>query len=146
MDVKVGNGAFMEDTEEASKLANAMVALGKAADIDTRAMLSDMNQPLGKAVGNSLEVIEAIDVLNGSTDSGRLKEVALSLGANMVEMAGVASHDDAYKMLNENIANGKGIEKLKEMVIAQGGNPDVIDKPKLLRQQKTNDLTSKNLV
>ena len=136
LDVKTGNGSFLASIEEAQRLALAMVDLGKAADIETRAIISDMNQPLGKAIGNSLEVIEAIDVLNGSTDSTRLKIVALALGSLMLQLAGVATKENAQDMLENAIKDGSGIAKLKEMVVAQGGNPDVIDNPKLLPTAK----------
>lgn len=136
LDVKNGSGSFLEDFAEAELLAQAMVDLGKAADIETRAIISDMNQPLGKAIGNSLEVLEAIDVLNGSTDSDRLKTVALTLGSLMLELAGIAKQKEAYTLMENAIKDKSGIAKLKEMVIAQGGNPEGIDNPALLPTAK----------
>ncbi len=131
LDVKNGSGSFLASLDEAKLLAHAMVDLGKAAGIETRAIISDMNQPLGKAIGNSLEVIEAIEVLNGSENSSRLKEVALTLGSLMLQLAGIANENNARTMLEKAISDGSGIEKLKEMVIAQGGNPNVIENPDL---------------
>ncbi len=136
LDVKNGSGSFLSNFEEAEKLAHAMVDLGKAAGIETRAVISDMNQPLGKAIGNSLEVLEAIDVLNGSEESDRLKAVALTLGSLMLELAGIADRKKAYTMLEKAIKDGSGIRKLKEMVAAQGGNVNVIDNPLLLPTAK----------
>jgi len=136
LDVKTGNGAFLESFDEAEKLAHAMVDLGKAADIETYAIISDMSQPLGKTIGNSLEVFEAIEVLNGSQDSNRLKTVALTLGSLMLQLSGLATMDNAMSMLENAIDDKSGIAKLKEMVIAQGGNPDVIDNPSLLPTAK----------
>ncbi|MEX1377612.1 MAG: thymidine phosphorylase [Eubacteriales bacterium] len=136
LDVKTGNGAFLTDLKEAEKLAHAMVDLGEAAGIETRAVISDMSQPLGKTVGNALEVREAIDILNGSEGSARLKTVALTLGSLMLELAGIAHRDDAVKMLENAIQDKSGIAKLKEMVTAQGGNADVIDNPNMLPTAK----------
>ena len=136
LDVKNGSGSFLPSLEEAQKLARAMVDLGEAADIETRAVISDMNQPLGKAIGNSLEVMEAIDVLNGSQGSDRLKTVALTLGSLMLELAGIAERKKAYTMLESAIADGSGKNKLKEMVAAQGGDINVIDNPSLLPTAK----------
>ncbi len=139
LDVKNGSGSFLSSFEEAQKLAHAMVDLGEAAGIETRAVISDMNQPLGKTIGNSLEVLEAIDVLNGSEDSNRLKTVALTLGSLMLELAGIADRNKAYTLLENAIKDGSGIKKLKEMVEAQGGDTNVIDNPALLP-------TAKNIV
>lgn len=144
LDVKNGNGSFLANFEEAEQLAQAMVDLGEAAGIETHAIISDMNQPLGRTVGNSLEVLEAIEVLNGSEDSSRLKTVALTLGSLMLELAGVAKKEKAFVMMENAIKDGSGIAKLKEMVIAQGGNPDVIENPSLLPTAKnTIELKSK---
>ena len=136
LDVKTGNGAFLTDIAEAEKLAHAMVDLGVAAGIETRAVISDMSQPLGKAVGNAMEVREAIDILNGSEDSTRLKTVAITLGSLMLELAGIAKRDIAKQMMENAIADKSGIAKLKEMVAAQGGNPEVIDNPHMLPTAK----------
>ena len=136
LDVKNGSGSFLASLDEAKLLAHAMVDLGKAAGIETRAIISDMNQPLGKAIGNSLEVIEAIEVLKGSENSSRLKEVALTLGSLMLQLAGIANENNARTMLEKAISDGSGIEKLKEMVIAQGGNPNVIENPDLNTARK----------
>lgn len=136
LDVKTGNGSFLNNLAEAKALAKAMVGLGKAANIKTRAIITDMNQPLGNAIGNALEVKEAIEVLNGSNKSPRLKTVALALGANMLEVAHITKKEKAIPMLQNAIDNKSGIAKLKEMVIAQGGNPNMIDNPNLLPSAK----------
>lgn len=136
LDVKTGNGSFLNNLAEAKALAKAMVGLGKAANIKTRAIITDMNQPLGNAIGNALEVKEAIEVLNGSNKSPRLKTVALALGANMLEVAHITKKEEALPMLQNAIDNKSGIAKLKELVIAQGGNPNIIDNPNLLPSAK----------
>ncbi|KMY48484.1 pyrimidine-nucleoside phosphorylase [Peribacillus loiseleuriae] len=136
LDVKVGAGAFMKDVESAKELAHAMVEIGKNVGRDTMAVISDMDQPLGFAIGNVLEVKEAIDTLRGEGPKD-LKELCLTLGSKMVVLAKHAETvEEAREMLEEVIANGKALEKFKEFVIAQGGDASVIDDPfKLARAQ-----------
>ncbi len=137
LDVKVGSGSFMGSLENARKLAEAMVGLGKAAGRQVRALLSDMNQPLGLAVGNALEVIEAVEILRGEHAEGDLKRVALELGANMLVMAGKASNcQEAKEKLQAAIDNGTGIRKLQEMVTAQGGDATAIMNLDMLPQPR----------
>ena len=127
LDVKVGDGAFMKTPEAARELATEMVGIGKHVGRNTVAIISDMDQPLGFAIGNALEVKEAIETLRGNGHKDLL-ELCLTLGSNMVVLAGAAKDtDEARKMLMETITSGKAIEKLKEFVKAQGGDASVID-------------------
>ena len=122
LDVTVGKGAFMKTKEDAQKLAEQMVRIGNLAGREVRCVLTPMDQPLGYAIGNSLEVIEAINFLKGDMPKD-LKEVVLELGANMLQLAGKGENieENKLKML-ENIENGTAYEKLKERVKNQGGD------------------------
>ncbi len=132
LDVKCGSGAFMKDYESAVELATTMAEIGKSVGREVTAVISSMDQPLGMNIGNSLEVIEAIEVLKGNV-SGDLLEVALTLGAYMLIGAKKFSTVDKGKsMLRENINNGKGLEKFKELLLQQGGNTNVINDYSLL--------------
>lgn len=136
LDVKVGKGAFMKNIEDATNLAKAMVEIGKLAKRETVATLTDMSQPLGSAVGNSLEVIEAIETLkgNGPKDFSRL---CVSLTAEILLIAKKCKTiDEAEAMVKEAINNRSGLEKLKEMIIWQNGDPNVIDDYSILPQAK----------
>ena len=127
LDVKVGDGAFMKTPETAKELAQEMVDIGKHLGRETIGVISDMDQPLGYAIGNSLEVIEAIELLKGNGPKDLL-ELTLTIGSNMLFCAKMAeSEEEARKMLIENIKNGKGLEKLKDFVKAQGGDITPID-------------------
>lgn len=129
LDVKVGTGAFMKSIEEAEQLAQTMVNIGNDVGRDTMAVISDMSQPLGQAIGNGLEVKEAIDTLKGEGPED-LTELSLVLGSQMAYLGGVGeSLEDTRKKLEENIQNGKALEKFKVFIEAQGGNPEVVDKP-----------------
>ena len=135
LDVKVGTGAFMKSIDEAEQLAQTMVALGNGVGRNTMAVISDMSQPLGEAIGNALEVKEAIDTLKGEGPED-LTELSLVLGSQMAYLGGVGEDlDDARRMLEENIANGKALEKFRVFIEAQGGNPEVIDRPEELLPQ-----------
>lgn len=136
LDVKLGSGSFMGSYENAKILAQTMVKIGKNSGIITRAILSDMNQPLGNAVGNSLEVIEAIEVLNGSDNSNRLKSVAVSIAANMLEIAGICSIEQAGDLIKNAIKSKKALDVLKCMVNSQGGLSESIDDTSLLPHSK----------
>lgn len=122
LDVTVGNGAFMKTREDAEKLANEMIKIGKLANREVKCILTSMNEPLGYSVGNSLEVIEAINFLKGDMPED-LKEVVLELGAYMLKLAGKGEDikENKKKML-ENILNGKAYQKFEEMVQNQGGD------------------------
>ena len=136
LDVKVGTGAFMKSIAEAEDLARTMVDIGNNVGRNTMAVISDMSQPLGVAIGNALEVKEAIDTLKGEGPED-LTELSLVLGSQMAYLGGVGkSLEDARKMLEENIKNGKALEKFKVFIEAQGGNPAVVDNPEMLPQAK----------
>ncbi len=129
LDVKVGTGAFMKSIQEAEQLAQTMVALGNGVGRNTMAVISDMSQPLGEAIGNALEVKEAIDTLKGEGPKD-LTELSLVLGSQMAYLGGVGEDlDDARRMLEENMATGKALEKFRVFIEAQGGNPEVVDRP-----------------
>lgn len=127
LDVKVGDGAFMKTSEAAKDLAKEMVHIGNALGRKTIAVISDMDQPLGYAIGNNLEVIEAIELLKGNGPKDLL-ELTLTLGSNMLICAKKANTiEEGRKLLLDNIKNGKGLEKLKEFINAQGGDTSPID-------------------
>ena len=127
LDVKVGDGAFMKTPETAKELATEMVNIGNMLGRQTIGVISDMDQPLGYAIGNSLEVIEAIELLKGNGPKDLL-ELTLTLGSNKLLCAKKADTvEEARKLLLESIENGKGLEKLKEFVAAQGGDITPID-------------------
>ncbi|MEB1808751.1 MAG: pyrimidine-nucleoside phosphorylase [Bacillaceae bacterium] len=127
LDVKTGSGAFMKELEKSKELAEAMVEIGNNLGRQTMAIISDMNQPLGFSVGNALEVKEAIEMLKGNGPDDLL-ELCLTLGSYMVFLAKQAtSIEEARTKLQEVIANGAAIEKLKTFIAAQGGDPTVVD-------------------
>ncbi|MMZ45319.1 Pyrimidine-nucleoside phosphorylase [compost metagenome] len=134
LDVKTGAGAFMKTVEDAKELAHAMVSIGNNVGRKTMAVISDMSQPLGLAIGNSLEVKEAIDTLRGEGPKD-LEELCMALGSQMVFLAGKAdSLEDAEEKLKEVIRNGKALEKFKEFIANQGGDASVVDHPERLPQ------------
>ena len=132
LDVKMGGGAFMKTLDDAIALAKAMVAIGTEVGRETVALITGMEQPLGTAVGNALEVREAIEALRGH-GSPRLLEVTLTLGSHMMLLGRKASTlDEARALLEERIANGDALRKFKELIMAQGGTPEVVDDVTLL--------------
>lgn len=132
LDVKCGSGAFMKAEEDAYKLAYEMVRIGNGAGRNTMAIISDMDEPLGFAVGNALEVKEAIDTLNGCGPAD-FTELCYELGARMVCAAGKAKDIDSAKAkLQEVINNKSALNKLKEFVAAQGGDASYVDCPEKL--------------
>lgn len=132
LDVKFGSGAFMKTPELARALAAAMRDIGSSVGLQVRAVISDMEQPLGWAVGNSLEVLEAVQTLKGQGPADLL-EVALVIGANLLQMAGKASSlDEGKEQLREVLQSGAGLRKLREFVVNQGGDPAFIDNPDAL--------------
>lgn len=136
LDVKTGSGAFMAAFSDAKKLAEAMVSIGQLSGKETTAIISDMSQPLGNAIGNSLEIKEAIDTLKGEGPED-LTELCLILGSYMVAKSdSEISTEAAYQKLKENLTNGKALKKFKVMVEAQGGNSEIIADPTLLPQAK----------
>ena len=129
LDVKCGKGAFMKTYEDAKKLATEMVNIGKKLNKDVKAEITDMNQPLGKAVGNNLEIKEVIETLKGNGPKD-LEEICLSSGAILLQQAKIyEDRKEARRALEENIKNGKAFEKFKEFVKAQGGDVEYIDHP-----------------
>jgi pyrimidine-nucleoside phosphorylase len=132
IDVKVGNGAFMRDESRATALAHALVNTGNSCGIKTRALLTDMNQPLGRAVGNSLEVEECINLLRGEGSSGAkpVLELSIELSAHMLVLAGVENSIEAARIrLRKVLDSGEALECLRNNIAAQGGDPRVCDSP-----------------
>ena len=129
LDVKVGSGAFMKDIESASKLAELMVQIGKNAGRSMTAILTDMDEPLGFAIGNQLEVIEAINTLKGNGPKD-LTDICLEIGSYLVVDAKVANtFDEAKELLKAQIANGEALKKLAELAEAQGGDGSYVLDP-----------------
>ncbi|HAR6290429.1 TPA: pyrimidine-nucleoside phosphorylase [Staphylococcus pseudintermedius] len=132
LDVKTGNGAFMKTVDDAEQLAHAMVKIGNQVGRQTMAIISDMSQPLGRAIGNALELQEAIDTLKGEGPED-LTELVLTLGSQMVVLAQKAKDlDEARGMLQEVIDNGKALEKFKTFLSNQGGDAFIVDEPSKL--------------
>ncbi|SCW79657.1 pyrimidine-nucleoside phosphorylase [Paenibacillus tianmuensis] len=132
LDVKVGAGAFMKDLDSAKALAKAMVDIGNNVGRHTMAVISDMNQPLGYAIGNALEVKEAIDTLRGEGPED-LHELCLTLGSHMVYLAKQASSvSEARSKLEEAISSGRALETFKAFIAAQGGDASIVDDPSKL--------------
>ncbi|MEQ7179144.1 pyrimidine-nucleoside phosphorylase [Enterococcus thailandicus] len=132
LDVTTGDGAFMKNIEDARRLAKTMTSIGKLANRQTIAVISDMSEPLGEAIGNSLEVVEAIETLQGNGPED-LIEMCYVLGSQMVVLAKKAdSVEEARVMLQEALTSGKALEKFKEMIQNQGGDIRVVEKPELL--------------
>lgn len=136
LDVTCGSGAFMKNIEQATELAGTMKNIGKLAEKETVCVITSMEEPLGEAVGNSLEVIEAIHALNGSMKED-VQEVVLELGAYMIKLAGKGDdvEENKQKML-EQINNGKAFNKFKELVQNQGGDVTYIDNPESFEKAK----------
>ena len=126
LDVKTGSGAFMKSVEESEALAKAMVSIGKSAGRDTVAVITNMDIPLGNAVGNSLEVLEAVETLRGN-GADDLTAVCTELAAEMLTLVTGKDKESCVSMAEGAIADGSALGKLKEMVAAQGGNPEWIE-------------------
>lgn len=131
LDVKCGRGAFMKTPEEAESLARAMVTIGQRLGRRVRAVITDMDIPLGSAVGNALEVREAVDVLRGNGDP-RLREVALTLSSHMLSLALGISTEEGRKKAEAVLIDGSAFEKMKEWFSAQGGDASFLENPTLL--------------
>lgn len=135
LDVKFGHGAFMKDIEDARKLAETMVAIGKLRGRKVRAALTSMEEPLGDQIGNALEVDEAIRTLRGERAGSALQEVAYELSAHLIEMSGAApTLVQARERVQSLVESGQALQKLQQMIQAQGGDPKVCDDPGLLPQ------------
>lgn len=135
LDVKCGSGAFMKTAEDAKRLAEGMVTIGKSCGRNTRALITNMDVPLGFAVGNSLEVIEAIDVLKGKT-KGDIREVSVSLASGLVANLKGISLKEAKALCESAIDNGSAFSKFKEWISAQGGNAELADNTDLFPKAK----------
>ncbi|TJX16268.1 pyrimidine-nucleoside phosphorylase [Tissierella creatinini] len=136
LDVKVGSGAFMKSLDEARVLARTMVDIGKSLNRSIVALITNMDQPLGREVGNTNEIVEAIKVLKGQGSEDETK-IALTIASYMCVLGGAfIDFEEAYKKLEVLIDSGKAIEKFKELVKIQGGNPNVIDDVSLLPKAK----------
>ena len=136
LDVKCGNGAFMKNLEDAEHLASAMVRTGQLAGKKCRAVLTDMNAPLGRAVGNALEVREVIEILQGNVKN-TLSELALELSAQMLELSGTGDLKQCRVLASEALTSGKALEKFAQMIQAQGGDASITEHPEKLPESKT---------
>jgi pyrimidine-nucleoside phosphorylase len=136
LDVKTGSGAFMKKEEDAASLAELMVETGERMGKRVVALITDMDQPLGKMVGNALEVVEVVDVLRGDGPED-LRQLCIELAGWMLHLGGVAdSVDDGKKRSEKLIASGKALQKFRQMVELQGGDPRTIDDSKKLPQAR----------
>ncbi|MGX4687309.1 pyrimidine-nucleoside phosphorylase [Vagococcus sp. JNUCC 83] len=136
LDVTTGDGAFMKSLEDAERLAHTMVRIGHLANRQTMAIISDMSQPLGRAIGNANEIKEAIDALKGEGPDD-LMEMVYTLGSQMVVLAEKASTlQEARELLENSITSGEASDKFKEMIRNQGGDDSVVDFPEKLPQAK----------
>jgi len=132
LDVKCGDGAFMKDVERARALAASMVAIGTQSGVRTEAVVTSMDAPLGRAVGNSLEIIECLETLKG-TGPPELVEVVEALAARMVRLAGLEREDDAaMSRVRGALSSGRALETFTRLIECQGGNPRVVDDYALL--------------
>ena len=135
LDVKCGSGAFMKTRKDADKLASLMERVGKAAGKKTRAVVTDMSIPLGDAIGNALEVKEAIELLQGKV-RGRLYDECMELTAYILELAGKGTHEQCRTMAEEAVSSGRALEILRRTIELQGGDPKVCDDVKRLPQAR----------
>lgn len=132
LDVKIGSGAFMKTVDDARALARTMVDIGTQLKRNTIAMITDMEQPLGREIGNANEIRESIEVLRGTGDK-ELTEVAISVAAYMSLLGKVfESFEEAQVAVRDIVLNGKALETLKRFIASQGGDPNVVDQPELL--------------
>ena len=137
IDVTCGSGAFMKNMEDAKKLADVMTRIGKLAGKETICVITDMNEPVGHAVGNTLEVIEAIDVLKGKMMPKDVENIITELGANMLILAGKAKNfDEGKAKILENISNGKAYNKFVELIQKQGGDISYIENTEKFEKAK----------
>ena len=131
IDVKCGNGAFMQDFNEASTLAKSLVTVSNKSGCKTTALVTDMNQPLSQSIGNSLEVLAAIDILKGSSKDYRLLEVTNSLGVSILCSSNICKNKkEAQLLISSVLSSGKAAEKFSQMISELGGANDFFEKPK----------------
>lgn len=136
LDVTYGSGAFMKTKEKAQELSNTMIKIGKLAKREVVAILTQMEEPLGRNVGNTLEVIEAVEALKGNIEED-VKEVVLELGSNMIKLAGKGENLEENKLkMMQNIKNGKALSKFKELVKNQGGDVSYIEDTNKFKRAK----------
>jgi pyrimidine-nucleoside phosphorylase len=133
LDVKFGSGAFMKTKEEAEKLAQLMEKVGRAAGKKCKAVVTDMNSPLGRNIGNALEVKEAVELLQGKI-KGTLYDVCIELAADMLELSGKGSYDECKALAEDAVRTGKALDVLRETIRLQGGNEKICDNVELLPQ------------
>ncbi|MBQ6645449.1 MAG: thymidine phosphorylase [Clostridia bacterium] len=137
LDVKCGSGAMMKDLDSARDLAKSMVEIGNKTGRKFAALITDMNQPLGRYVGNALEVREALEILSGKHEGSLLKTVSLALGAQILRLSGaVKTAQEGVSLLESKIASGEGLKKFAEMVNNQGGDPRAVFDVSLLPAAK----------
>ncbi|VWL85345.1 thymidine phosphorylase [Oceanivirga miroungae] len=136
LDVKVGDGAFMKDINSASLLAQAMIKIGKGVDRKTYAILTNMDEPLGKSIGNAVEIIEGIEALKGNYEDDLFEVVSEIASLAILSKGDIKDKNEAKKMVKEVIDNKKALEKLKEFISNSGGDKDIVDNYELLPKAK----------
>ena len=142
LDVKCGSGAFMKTPEQARVLSEKMVTIGKASGRLMAALITDMDTPLGKNIGNTLEIAEAVEILRGE-GSEDLRQVCLNLSANLISLGKNISTEEAYSLAEKALDSGSAYEKFREFIALQGGNTDVIDDTdKLPKAKYTHSVTA----
>lgn len=144
LDVKTGSGAFMEDLWDSQELAKALVKTGNDFNVKTEAVITDMSQPLGKFVGNALEVYECVKIMRGEMDEAMQTtlDLTIELTARMLVLTGIAKDvDDASAMCLEKIWDGAALEKFKQNIELQKGNPQICDKPEILLDKKIKQIS-----
>lgn len=144
LDVKVGSGGFMKNIIDAKKLAQTMINIGKSADRKVIAYLTNMDQPLGNHIGNGLEVIEVIELLKSSDLSSDLAKVSITLAGEMLFLSGVASSSaEGIELIKESWLSGKGLEKFRQWISIQHGDPSIVEDPeKLIQNTYSKDILS----
>jgi len=136
LEVTCGSGSFMDSVERAKVLSETMVNIGKKVGRETVAVITNMNQPLGRYCGNSLEIMETIKTLRGEGEED-VMQVCMVIGAYMLKLAGKGDNiANNFKLIQRQIENGEGLKKFKEFIIQQGGNPSILDKPELLNMAR----------
>nr|HMS42143.1 thymidine phosphorylase [Pyrinomonadaceae bacterium] len=148
LDVKTGSGAFMENIWDAQELARSLVKTGNDFNVKTEALITDMSQPLGKFVGNALEVYECIKIMRGELDETMQStlDLTIELTARMLVLTGIAANvDDASAICLEKIWDGAALEKFKQNIELQKGNPRICDKPEMLLDKKIKQIPIQSL-
>ena len=135
LDVKMGSGAFMKNIEDATKLAESMVDIGKLAERKTMAIITDMDTPLGNKIGNSLEIKESIEVLQGKGPED-IRNICIELTACMLMLCTNKDKDECLKLSKQCLDDGTAFQKFRELIICQGGNIEQIDKPEKFKLAK----------